>query len=46
MKDKIRELTDRNRGISNKVREAKYQQYVQGDKLLQTNSQAGLYIPA
>ena len=30
MKDKIRELTDRNRGISNKVREAKYQQYVQG----------------
>lgn len=30
MKDKIRELTDRNRGISNKVREEKYQQYVRG----------------
>lgn len=30
MKDKIRELTDRNRGISNKEREEKYQQYVRG----------------
>ena len=30
MKDKIRELTDRNKGISNEIREKKYQQYVRG----------------
>ena len=30
MKNKIRELTDRNKGISNDVREKKYQEYVQG----------------
>ena len=30
MKNKIRELTDRNKGISNAVRERKYQEYVQG----------------
>lgn len=30
MKDKIRELTDRNKGISNTKREEKYQQYVRG----------------
>ena len=30
MKDKIRELTDRNNGMSNKLREEKYQQYVRG----------------
>ena len=30
MKDKIRELTDRNKSISNKLREEKYQQYVRG----------------
>ncbi len=30
MKDKIRELTDRNNGMSNAVREEKYQQYVRG----------------
>ena len=30
MKDKIRKLTDRNKGISNEVREKKYQEYVQG----------------
>ena len=30
MKNKIRELTDRNKGISNEVREKKYQEYVQG----------------
>jgi len=30
MKDKIRELTDRNNGMSNKQREEKYQQYVGG----------------
>lgn len=30
MKDKIRKLTDRNNGMSNAVREEKYQQYVRG----------------
>ena len=30
MKNKIRELTDRNKGMSNKKREEKYQQYVRG----------------
>ena len=30
MKDKIRELTDRNKGISNEIREKKYQEYVRG----------------
>ena len=30
MKDKIRALTDRNNGMSNAVREEKYQQYVRG----------------
>ena len=30
MKDKIRELTDRNKGISNKKREEQYQAYVRG----------------
>ena len=30
MKKKIRELTDRKRGISNEVREKKYQEYVRG----------------
>lgn len=30
MKDKIRQLTDRNNGMSNAVREEKYQQYVRG----------------
>ena len=30
MKNKIRELTDRNKGISNGVRERKYQEYVRG----------------
>ena len=30
MKDKIRELTDRNKGISNELREKKYQAYVRG----------------
>ena len=30
MKDRIRELTDRNKGISNEVREKKYQEYVRG----------------
>lgn len=30
MKNKIRELTDRNKGISNEVRERKYQEYVRG----------------
>ena len=30
MKDKIRELTDRNKGISNEEREKKYQEYVRG----------------
>ena len=30
MRDKIRELTDRNNGMSNKLREEKYQQYVRG----------------
>ena len=30
MKDKIRELTDRNRGISNAEREKKFQEYVRG----------------
>jgi hypothetical protein len=30
MKDKIRELTDRNKGISNAKREEKYQQFVRG----------------
>ena len=30
MKNKIRELTDRNKGISNAVREKKYQEYVRG----------------
>ena len=30
MKDKIRELTDRNKGISNESRELKYQEYVRG----------------
>lgn len=30
MKDKIREITDRHKGISNEVREKKYQEYVQG----------------
>ena len=30
MKDKIRELTDRNSGMSNGKREEKYQQYVRG----------------
>jgi len=30
MKDKIRELTDRNNGMSNVIREERYQQYVRG----------------
>ncbi len=30
MKNKIRELTDRNKGISNAERESKYQEYVRG----------------
>ena len=30
MKDKIRELTDRNNGMSNAIRKEKYQQYVRG----------------
>ena len=30
MKNKIRELTDRNKGISNEEREKKYQEYVRG----------------
>ena len=30
MKNRIRELTDRNKGISNAVREKKYQEYVRG----------------
>ena len=30
MKNKIRELTDRNKGISNEQRERKYQEYVRG----------------
>jgi RNA-directed DNA polymerase len=30
MKNKIRELTDRNKGISNEAREKKYQEYVRG----------------
>ena len=30
MKNKIRELIDRNKGISNEVREKKYQEYVRG----------------
>lgn len=30
MKDKIRKLTDRNNGMSNKAREEKYQQFVRG----------------
>ena len=30
MKNKIRELTDRHSGISNTVREMKYQEYVRG----------------
>ncbi len=30
MRNKIRELTDRNKGISNEVREKKYREYVQG----------------
>lgn len=30
MRNKIRELTDRNRGISNTEREKKYQEYVRG----------------
>ena len=30
MKNKIRELTDRNKGISNEERERKYQEYVRG----------------
>ena len=30
MKDKIRELTDRSKGISNEMREKKYQEYVRG----------------
>ena len=30
MKNRIRELTDRNQGISNEVREKKYQEYVRG----------------
>ena len=30
MKNKIRELTDRNKGISNEVRERRYQEYVRG----------------
>ena len=30
MRNKIRELTDRNRGISNAEREKKYQEYVRG----------------
>ncbi len=30
MKNKIRELTDRNKGISNKKREKEYQEYVRG----------------
>ena len=30
MKNKIRELTDRNKSISNEVREKKYQEYVRG----------------
>ncbi|WP_395019182.1 group II intron maturase-specific domain-containing protein [Robinsoniella peoriensis] len=30
MKDKIRQLTDRNNGMSNAIREEKYEQYVRG----------------
>ena len=30
MRNKIRELTDRNKGISNAERERKYQEYVRG----------------
>ena len=30
MKNRIRELTDRNKGISNEIREKKYQEYVRG----------------
>ena len=30
MKDKIRQLTDRNKGMSNAIREEKYEQYVRG----------------
>ena len=30
MKNKIRELTDRNKGMSNVIREERYQQYVRG----------------
>ena len=30
MKNRIRELTDRNKGISNEVREKRYQEYVRG----------------
>ncbi len=30
MKDKLRELTDRNNGMSNQLREEKYQQFVRG----------------
>lgn len=30
MKNRIRELTDRNKGISNAEREKKYQEYVRG----------------
>ena len=30
MKKKIREYTDRNKGISNEIREKKYQEYVRG----------------
>ena len=30
MKNKIREFTDRNKGISNEIREKKYQEYVRG----------------
>ena len=30
MKNKIRELTDRNKGISNAEQERKYQEYVRG----------------
>lgn len=30
MKNKIRELTDRNKGISNEIRKKKYQEYVRG----------------
>lgn len=30
MKNKLRELTDRNKGMSNQLREEKYQQFVRG----------------